>query len=656
MKISMILDSIDLGAMALPEFQRGFVWNREQVRNLMRSLYLKHPIGSLLVWVTQTETAAVRGDTGLPAGTVKLLLDGQQRITCLYGIIRGQPPRFFDGNAKSFTGLHFHLEDETFEFYAPAKMKDNPLWIDVTELMQKKVGPFYQRLAAVPEFQPRMHVYVNRLQAIVNIQETDLHIEEVTGADKTVDVVVDIFNRVNSGGTKLSKGDLALARICAMWPDARDEMKVRLAGWCQQGYDFRLDWLLRCINTVLTGEALFTALRDVTTPEFRDGLQRAEKQINNLLNLLATRLGLDHDRVLGGRYAFPLMARYLDQRSGQLAHAERDGLLYWYVHSFLWGRYAGSTESRLNQDLDHIEEQDGALDRLITQLRQVRGDLRLKPLDFMGWNRGARLYPLLYMLTRVSHSVDLLSGVELCAFLLGKHCQLHLHHVFPRKPLYTHGYKKAEVNALANFTFLTQQTNLHLSDRLPEDYFGEVMAKQPGALESHWIPMDRELWSLDRYPDFLDARRQLLAQAANAFLDSLLAGAVPEAEPAVAPAVPTPAVVEAVAAPVPGGIGTEEEEQLLLECMVWLEEQGLPEGELMFELTHPETGAPLAVLDLAWPDGLQVGLSDPVALLIDEGPRTLEEASQAGFRCFVDLKEFREYVQHEVLAVADPPA
>ena len=59
MQIATILDQIDLGSMALPEFQRGYVWNRDQVRGLMLSLYRKHPVGSLLVWVTKTETSGV---------------------------------------------------------------------------------------------------------------------------------------------------------------------------------------------------------------------------------------------------------------------------------------------------------------------------------------------------------------------------------------------------------------------------------------------------------------------------------------------------------------------------------------------------------------------------------------------------------------------
>ena len=83
------------------------------------------------------------------------------------------------------------------------------------------------------------------------------------------------------------------------------------------------------------------------------------------------------------------------QRSGHLGdHKERDKLLYWYIHSLLWGRYAGSTESKLNQDLALIEESEGALDRLINQLRRNRADLRLHPNDFLGWSKGTRFYPL----------------------------------------------------------------------------------------------------------------------------------------------------------------------------------------------------------------------------------------------------------------------
>ena len=182
----------------------------------------------------------------------------------------------------------------------------------------------------------------------------------------------------------------------------------------------RPELLLRSVTTTLTGEAMFSALDGVQTSAFRNGLQTTVRHIDSLLNLIGSRLGLDHNRVLGGKYALPLMSRYLAQRGGSVSNpAERDRLLYWYVHSFLWGRYAGSTESILNQDLGTIENIEGAVDRLIENLRRDRGDLRLHPADFLGSTRGARFYPLLYMLTRVWRALDWETGVELKGHLLG---------------------------------------------------------------------------------------------------------------------------------------------------------------------------------------------------------------------------------------------
>ena len=447
MKIGVILDQIDLGSMALPEFQRGYVWNRDQVRGLMESLYRKHPVGGLLVWLTKSQEANARGDSSLAPGIVKLLLDGQQRITSLYGIVRGKPPKFFDGNAQTFTGLYFNLQEETFEFYAPLKMKDNPLWFNVTDLMMKGVADGVKRVLASPDLVTNVNEYINRLNAIENIKQIDLHIEEVTGADKTVDVVVGIFNRVNSGGTKLSQGDLALAKICAEWPSAREEMKKRLSKWRNAGFTFDLDWLLRNVNAILRNESRFDAMKDVTTAEFHDGLIAAERTTDTLLNLIASRLGLDHGDVLGSRYAFPVMARYMFQKKYKIAdHKDRDKLLYWYVQTLLWGRYTGSVESTMRQDLTQLDPLDTALDKLIGLLRQARGDLNLRPEDFFGWSRGARFYPLLYMLTRVCKARDWESGIELSSHLLGHLQTLQVHHIFPKKVLYKHKYDRPQTS------------------------------------------------------------------------------------------------------------------------------------------------------------------------------------------------------------------
>ena len=648
MKISTLLDHIDSGHMALPEFQRGYVWNRDQVRGLFGSLYRRHPVGGLLVWATESNKAARRGDGPLIPGVVKLLLDGQQRITSLYGVARGHAPRFFDGNKRAFTGLRFHLESEQFEFYQPKKMDGDALWIDVSELLKggnAGLSAFVARITTLPEHASKVGEYVARLSHILSILEIGLHVEEVTGADKSLDIVVDIFNRVNSGGTKLSKGDLALAKICADWPEARDRMKAKLKEWASMGYHFNLDWLLRSVNTVLTGEAKFQYLELKTAEDIRDGLERATRHIDTCLNLIAGRIGLDHDRVFFGRFAIPVLVRYLDQRKGVLTAQERDKMVFWFAQAGMWGRYSSSTESFIDKDLAALEGPDGGLDKLIEVLRLWHGGLRVEPGHFNAWSLGARFYPVLYMITRMSEARDWGTGLPLKSSLLGRMNKLEVHHIFPKARLKAQakaGYTRTEINALGNFCFLTKDTNLDISDGLPAIYFSEVESAHPGALASQWVPLDPELRQLDRFRDFLEARKVLLAAAVNRCMESLLHEDTHLLAPS--PFMPVAEIERAWA----GSSDGDAEEDELDELNDWLEEQGLPRGELSHELPDVDSGRAV-VIDLAWPKGLQQGLSEGVALIINEDAEAVVRVSQAGFKCFRAISEFRSYVEEEVL-------
>lgn len=638
MKISDILSSIDAGTLTLPQFQRGFVWNRDQVRALFSSLYRRHPIGGLLIWVTGPETAAHRGDKDLPPGAVKLLLDGQQRLTTLYGVLRGTPPPFFDGHERTLTGLRFHLRDEIFEFHQPVKMRDDPLWIDVTELMK---GGFDAIEPTLERATPKPTGALSRITRLLGVGDVDLPQQELVGEAMTLDVVVDIFNQVNSGGTKLSKGDLALSRICGDWPEAREEMKLHLTRWAEHGYDFSLDWLLRNMNTVLTGRAEFSYLRDQESDRIRDALDRAAEQIDRTLDMIADRTGLDHARVLFGPFAVPVMARYLDQRQGPLSPGDRGKLLFWYLHAGMWGRFSGSTETKINEDI-HAVETEG-LDGLIERLRTWRGGLQVEPEHFDASTVGARFYPVLYFLTRMGEARDLCDGTVLKKGMLGKMARLELHHIFPKKVLRDAGYDRRQINALANFCFLTKECNLHLAADPPEEYFPRIASEYPGALESQWIPMDRQLWSVDRFPDFLAERRKLLAAAANRHL----AGFVEDDDRWTH--VQSERATLAPTIELPGGITSEDEREALEDLQEWMRGQKLPEGELSWDLADEMTGEQLAVVDLAWPRGIQEGLTGRVAVLIDEDVATHRIVASAGFRCFDSVQRFQDHVRSEVL-------
>lgn len=640
MKLKEILAQIDAGILVLPQFQRGFVWTRKQVRNLMESLYEDYPIGSMLVWKTKADPVLLKGVQQASLGVNELLLDGQQRLTSLYGIVRGKRPAFSNANDHAFLNLYFNVETGEFEFYGQTKMQQNPRWISVTDVMQKDLSDVIKPFMN----DPHLSEYISRITRITDILQRDFHVESMTDQDKSMDVVVDIFNLVNSGGTKLSKGDLALAKICADWPQARDEMQRRLDNLSRHGYHFNLDWLLRCINGLVTGHADFSQLelQHVSVEQIKDGLQRAEKHIDTALNLLASRLGLDHSYVLGSPNSLIAMLRFFDKHGKFHDQGTLDRLCYWYIHAMLWQRYSGPVETRIRQDIVAVDDKDRWFENLHDRLRENRSPLRIEARDLTASKRGGRFYSLLYLLTRVYGARDLCNGIELKSHLLGKGNQLELHHIFPKYQLKKFGwYNFKEMNAQANFTFLTKACNLNISAKPPIQYFPDCEAKQPGVLGSHWIPQDPRLWELDNYRDFLAARRELLAKAANGFLDQLYHGEIPETE------APTLAPVQ-IDVPRPSSIASDEEEAALLQVMDWMKDKGLPSGEMGYELPLAENGDTI-VLDLAWPNGIQVGFSRKAALLIDETPDTLEIVNHSDYEYFTNVDELKRHVEREIL-------
>lgn len=627
-KLGTILDQVDAGSMLLPEFQRGYVWNRDQVRGLMRSLYLGYPVGALLVWETEGAAQPVRGGGPAGAGQKQMLLDGQQRVTTLYGIVRGAAPTFFEGDPAAFTGLRFNVETEAFQFHAPIKMKDDPRWVDVTALFRDGIGGVAEALNRNPDTAARFYAeYLPRIQGLLNIANRDFHIEQITGADKTVDVVVDIFNRVNSGGTKLSKGDLALARICSEWADARPTMRRNLDRWTEQGFKFPADWLLRNTNAVATGRAPFSALENVSAPDFQHALTETLHHVDHLLYLIGSRLGIDHDRVLFGRYAIPVLTRLLHRRGGRFADGpEADKALYWYVHAALRGRFAGASETALSKDLETVDS--GGIDAVIATIsRSRKGNMRIDAQDFEGVGRGARSYPLLYLLTRVREGADLVTGRA-----LGQDSgTIEVHEIFPKAALVRAGYSRAEVNAIANFAFLGPSSASRLSGVEPADALSEL---PESARRSQWIPEDPSLWRVERYRDFLDARRELLAQAATGLMDDLLAGRMPWNRE-----------LQAVEVVEERTTVSDPRAAQLTSLLEEFSELGYAVPDRDAEIADQETGRVLAVAELFWERGLQPGQGKPVVLELDADDADLPRLTELGYDVFTTVDALRGYVQ-----------
>lgn len=506
-KISTLLDQVDNGTLLLPEFQRGFVWNRTQIRGLMRSLSLGYPIGGLLIWEATPKSRYADGN-----GRGLLLLDGQQRITTLYSLIRGRPPRFFDGDPSVFDGLSCDLHDMTFHFRS-GEVSRNSLSIDVRRLFAEGIGAF---LDDIRSFEVRAPDLINRLNRLVQIKERDLPEERITGLEQRIDTVVDIFNQVNSGGRRLSRADIALAKLCAESRNARQLLRDQLDRWSKAGYHFNLEQLLRMVTAVATGRGFLTALETLTASEFEAALSCAPKYVDTFLDALG-RLGLDYGRILIGRAQMPVICRVLHLSGGVFSNnIHRDRTVYWYINAALHHRNRSSSESTVNRDLAVVDKE--GVDGLISGLRTAggRGMDISHAFDVAGSCSGS----MLYFVSGVRRARDLCVAEP---FSIGDRTSPRRvrHTIFPRRRLREIGMPPSYVNTIANSCFVSKDTANRLRGRDPAEYLAEIEAGSSGVLESQWIPREPRLWRTTNYPEFIEARTELLVRAIQECIEEL---------------------------------------------------------------------------------------------------------------------------------------
>lgn len=527
--ISDLIKQIKVGELVLPEFQRGYIWTPEQVKNYARSLYRKYPTGHFLIWKTYTPQQSRGQSPPTENSYSRLILDGQQRLTSIYTLFEGKPPAFYEGETLFFN-LYFYLPTEEFEFYQKAKMASDPLWIAVTPFLLKGINHWLEESDQLSADQRDLYLkhHLAKFNKLDTIRNYTYHLDEVT--DKPVEEVVTIFNLVNSSGTELSKADLALARICVGWPEARDTLKAAQQHFEVAGFKFKLEFFTRCISAVAVGNAYFEGGFDKAAPDVvQNAWNVSERVLEYLVNILRNDAYIDSSDTLSTPYVLLPLVVYLSSRKGVFKDdAEKRGFLYWMYLALMWGRYTGSTDTQIQADVNALQSED-VLKELLGNILQDRGRLKVEPQDLEGQGTRSRFYPITYIVARSRGAVDWFTGVKMYNNNLGKSYGLEDHHIFPQSVLYKNGYKKKEskdrkiVNDLSNRAFLTKKANLRASNALPSKYLPEVQAKHAKALSAQFIPTNSTLWEVENYAEFLTERRKLIVQGINGFLDGLLA-------------------------------------------------------------------------------------------------------------------------------------
>lgn len=535
MKISTILDKIDEKQLFVPAFQREYVWKREDAKSLIDSLIKEYPTGTLLTWET-AKPPELKGPHKYneKQGAVRLLLDGQQRATTLYMLIRGElPPYYTAAEIMNDTrGLYVNLATLELQYYQKTRMENDPYWQNITQVLQGKIDAFLLQASFEKQGKPLSMEQLKQLNE--NITKVD-RIKDREFPEQTIPIkanireAIDIFYKVNASGVALTDAELALAQISGYWPQARDLFKAKLAKLEAEGFGFQLDLLTYMLLGCLHHNG--SDMRKLHGEENREALQQAWKRLDEqvldyVVNLLRTHAFVDHIHEISSPYALVPMVVYCFDKGGKhLSDIEIRKLVKWFYYTQIRTRYVSQLPQKLDRDLRMLQESAHPFDDLLAVIAEER-QLPITPAEMAGRAVQHPLFSMMRWYLKSRGAVCLSTGLSLRRNM-GKKYQLELDHIFPYSKLKKAGYGKgnrvqyALAQEFTNRALLTQTANRTKSALNADVYLADVKGKFPKALELQCIPDKASLWQIENYEEFLEQRRKLLAQKMNDFLEGI---------------------------------------------------------------------------------------------------------------------------------------
>jgi hypothetical protein len=543
MKISTVLEKIDEHQLFVPAFQREYVWKRDDAKQLIDSLIKEYPTGTMLTWETGNPPE-LKGPHKYNSkqGAVRILLDGQQRITTLYMLVRGELPPYYTAAEilNDTRGLYVNVETLELAYYTKAKMENDPRWQNITDIFQRKIRAkdIVRELEAKGETvsRERDDIMDDNTRAIENILDREFP-EQTIPVRASIREAIDIFYKVNASGVSLTDAELALAQISGYWPEARDTFKRKLAELADKGFVFKLDFvvfaLLGCLYHLGSD---MKKLHDADNNEkIRAAWKLLDSQIlDYVASLMRSHAYVDHTDEINSVYALiPITVYCFDKGGRHLAETEIRKLVKWFYYSQIRARYISQLPQKLDRDLRIINESENPFDEMLAVIEEERR-LDITPDEFVGRSISHPLFGLLRWYLKSRNAVCFTTGVTLRQ-AMGKKYALENDHIFPYSKLKAKGYGKENrlkyslAQELTNRAILTQVANRTKSAADAKSYLADVKVRFPGSLALQCIPEDSELWNIENYEAFLQARRTELANRLNAFLEGITETKAPEA-------------------------------------------------------------------------------------------------------------------------------
>lgn len=447
MQIRQIIDKINDGQIFVPAFQREYVWKRADTKALFTSLIKRYPTGTLLTWET-TNPPELKGQKKYSSemGSVKLILDGQQRITTIYMILEGKlPPYYMQHEIKNNVfGLYVNLETLDLEYYRKQAMENNPIWVNLTAIFQGelKSSDIRKSLKASGLLNDELENLIDdNFEAIKSIKDREFP-EQIIPVTASIKEAIDIFYIVNASGVNLTDAELALAQISGYWPEARDLFKAKLRELESNGFVFKLDFLIFALLAVT--HSMGSEMKRLHSSEnfdlVKNAWERLDKQIlDYVTSILRTHAYVDHSDEINSVFALiPLISFAYQKQNGQLTELEIKKAVKWFYYSQLRQRYVSQTPQKLDKDLAIVKKSEQPFDELLGLIEQERS-LEIAATEFEGRDIRHPLFSLMRWYFKSKNAVCLTSGV-LIRKNMGKKYALEKDHIFPYATLKANGY------------------------------------------------------------------------------------------------------------------------------------------------------------------------------------------------------------------------
>ena len=559
LKIHELVSKIERGEIRLPEMQRQYVWKSTRIRDLLDSLYRGYPSGTILTWETDGPIATREFSVAQsePQGRYQLLLDGQQRLTSLSAIVRGEP--LVVGGRKRPIDILFNLEhpdeplvteveetsdtdeddditevedditdaseDELLKRFdrmafvvRTEKLAARPNWVSVSEVFRNNSDTAFLKKARITSFEdPRYQKYTSRLKKLRDIKDYTYRVH-ILDRDKSYEEVTEIFVRVNSLGAKLRSSDLALAQITAKWPNSLAVFQEFQQQCHDNGFALDLGLILKNLVSVTTGQSRFRTISNLSLADLEAGWTKSTNALLFSLNFFKSNVQIESLALLSSPFVLLSVAYFGHYKDYSLTPEEQRRLRQWVLIANGKARYSrGSSETFLDQDLSVIRR-TGDVSALFQQLHTQVGGLSVSSADLENRNSRSAYFKAMFQVFRAEGAKDWIDQLGISLAHAGSKHTLQFHHIFPQDVLKKHGIPMHARNDICNLAFISGRTNRKLANKPPSEYLPDII-KDNGleALEKQFIPTDKSLWAVDAYEAFLTRRRELIANQLTNF-------------------------------------------------------------------------------------------------------------------------------------------